>query len=390
MNNRTLLRCGLIFTTVLASCAAGIYSSLLFYKTSMIPQWDMAEYLWRSQRMAQLILACDGTGLLFDVNTQVFHPPLLPIIGIPFQLTCHSRGCSGPFSIWICWTILLLGIWKLGGIGDQFLRNRLPYIAVSSVILSAFSPLLLRFGNLFMTEIPGAMLIVWTIVMYLRSFDQSNSNRLSARFAGIGMTLVFLCKYNYLIFLIPLLVAGEWSRNQSLQTIRIDRHRLIVYVVTGLLIPILTILAAYSATLQDEVQILGMDVSVRGLSNVLYGVIAVVLITLLGGVDFLLSRLSGQMGLRSSIHVQTTVLIHWGCIPVLIWVLLPSPNRIYAIIRFCVNRTSGLTGLENTLFYPSVLSSHVIGQPIIMACLTMGFSSDCCFSHCMNIKCQDL
>jgi hypothetical protein len=370
MNNRLLLRIGLISATVLTATVTGVRSTLYFFNTSQIPLWDMAEYLWRSQHMAQLIQSGYGLGLLLEINSQVFHPPLLPILGIPFQRTCHTAGFSGPFSIWICWAFLLLGIWMLGRYGDRFLGNSLPYVACAGVILSASSPLLLRFGNIFMTEIPGTMLFLWTIVVYLDSFNQQNLR--SIRLTGIGITLLFLCKYNYLIFLIPLLIAGEWSRNHPLKSIRAGRCRVMIWTGTGLLISAFAFLAAFAASRQDEIHIFGNTVSVRGLSNVLYVLLLMVLFYLFGGTGLLLSRLRRQNDKSLSVHSSTSSLIHWGCIPVLIWVLLPSPNRIYAIIRFSVNRDSGLTGLENALFYPKTLASHAIGQPFIMACLTAG------------------
>jgi hypothetical protein len=179
---------------------------------------------------------------------------------------------------------------------------------------AAGSPLYAGFGSMPMLEIFGAVLTAWAAALYLKN----------SRWFPLSLTLLFFMKYNYFLYLaLPILALSAWDYKKT----RTAKN--IVQQIT----PFGWFVIAYAFVLALIVVTGGFKIgklSVRGIANPLYALLLIILIR---------GFVKGQH--RTAWRSIRGSGWEWFAVPVLIWLLIPVPNRIHTLVNFAVNAPLG-------------------------------------------------
>ena len=187
--------------------------------------------------------------------------------------------------------------------------------------------------------------------------------------AGVSTTALCLCKYNYgLLWLAPLalhewLTLPEATRRagwgRGVEFLRSRRWLRPFPLIVGVW---MLAIAAIQVTGGGVVELLGARISVRSPGNAAYGLLVVLVAwglgrTLRAGGRAAWGRLAG----RHRILISTIV------VPLVVWFLIPVPNRVRALVGFVVNRDSGLPpwSLDTLLFYPRAFATEYSPHPVV-------------------------
>ena len=292
--------------------------------------WDPAAHAWYGVRISVALRQLDLQGLLSALNEQVLWPPLHSLLQIPFQLAFGPgfRAASLCSFAFLALTFPALTFLHQQGAPQRAvgfppasgyrrhpagLARRCAVDWAGWLVLMAFaasSPYYAGFGSTPMLEIFGAAFTAFAAALYLRA----------SRWFPASLTLLFFLKYNYCLYLllpILLLRAVEWAQAHRIRDVR---RKPTAY---------LWFLALYLASLAVIFVTGGFRIgklSVRGIGNPLYVLLLIVVVraAIRGEIA------AGWRRIRGSGW-------EWFAVPVLLWLIIPVPNRVRMLVSFAVN-----------------------------------------------------
>jgi hypothetical protein len=247
-------------------------------------------------------------------------------------------------------------------------------IAVGSLTaaLVATSPMAHTFATIVMLEIPGSLLLLLAVGLYLRSLRSGRARDFTA--ACIAATALFFCKYNYgLSWLLPMAVS-EFQRTGLFSKVTLHRlgaalRRPWPAILSGGLL----MAAIIEVTGPWRLTVGGQEVSVSSSGPLLYGLYAIFLVS-----RMLRPRRSFDEGKQwlGSLGSRPRTMVLAIAMPIGLWMAVPSHTINF--VRFLVNRSAGpsILSLDSLLFYPRVFISEYSPSPAVgvMVLLLAGFS----------------
>lgn len=297
--------------------------------------WDPAAHALYGVRIAEAVRHAQLLDLLRTLNEQVLWPPLHSLLQLPFQLALGP----GFYASAVCSFFALALVFP----ALTFLYHSHDDSWFGWAVLMAFagaSPAYAGFGSMPMLEIFGAALTVYSAALYLNK----------SRWFPLSLTLLFFLKYNYCIYLLmPVAVMELWPRAKGWFAPKNRR------------IPKLSFFGwfiAASLALMALLLITGGfrigKLSVRGIGNPLYVLFVIVLIR---------AALKGQI--REGWQRIRGTGREWFTVPVVIWLLIPVPNRVRTLVTFAINAPLGghrPTEVSYYTYYFHALSGYFSGS----------------------------
>jgi hypothetical protein len=324
-----------------------------------LPLWDEAAQGFAGFEAARAL----GGGHLLDflavLNRQVVWPFVHALLLVPAFLLL-GEGYATPALV----SAVLYGATAALVFAAGFALHpaRGPWIGLVAAALLLASPMYRIFGTLGMLEMPGAFLLALTIALHVRcvSDDTRRPWRVAA---GASTTALFLLKYNYGLLWLAALMVNEWLRlsperraswlQRAAAGLRSGgRFRpaplfFTVYVL---------VLAAIVVTGGWEFTVFSRHVSMRSPGNPAYAWL--LLITAWAAIT--IARDPGRWRMRwRALSDRHRVLIATIGAPLLVWFLLPWPNRVRALADFVMNRESGPSpwSIAGLLYYPRIFAT---------------------------------
>jgi hypothetical protein len=305
----------------------------------LLPQWDLATHLGHGWLDHHLLATGQIPGLLWDLWLQGYWPPGLSLYQVPFYLTLGDSMASGLWSTPVAFVLIALTgsalLWR-----QWSDRALLPASLFLALLMS--SPFLLAYATVTMTEMLGALAQLLVLFCYL-CYRQRPGPR-TARLFAISLTVLFFVKYNYFLLLVGPLVVYEWLErtsgsdpSQRMASVSRWTRRVLsspTAVVAGLFIAGLLVIMRTGGF---DFQLLGQQVSVRGVGNSGY----VVLYILLGRLWYLHRRGRIDWERLTSADPRIRPLLLWFFVPVAIWLASPYPNHIRDFANLVINRPLG-------------------------------------------------
>jgi len=299
------------------------------------PLCDPAENLHRNRQMSNAVITGDIFVFLRELNRSNMHPPGFPLLLMPERFISHDFYSGVEILTRVFWVLLIASVFWLGLYFDRKPVRTFPVTAFSSAFLVLFSPILHGFGTIVMSEITGAALICLIFGVYLRSFWDPEKEKIYLIISGLGFSLLMLIKYNFIGFVLPLILLGEWKR---LTPDRSLRKKL-----SGVSGVFLFLLFLEILIVRSEFQ----GISHRGASNLMY-------------CTFILGMIGIWWVLRKN-RVGTRILFLSAGLPVTLWLTYPSPNRFFSLTSFLINRDSSFAIGEDLIFYFQHLAGREFG-----------------------------
>lgn len=316
-----------------------------FYKVYMdrsdFLYWDPAAHAYYGVQIAEDIKQLDFLQLIQDTNGQVLWPPLHSFVQIPFQFLFGSTFYSSAICSFVFLPMFFLAITYLF---HQLDTDWAGWLVLMS--LTATSPYYSGYASMPMLEIFGAVLTAFSAALYLKK----------SKWFPLSLTLLFFLKYNYCIYVLIALAIDqgiEYVRNHPapFHSIRTawTPFRIFVFLYLLFLLAIFITGGFQIGKLQ-----------VRGIGNPLYFLlwIAVIRSLILGQHKKIWSRISGTGW-------------EWFLIPVLLWLLIPVPNRVRTLVSFAINAPlsgSSPSELSYYTFYFDALSVYFTNHWFALLC----------------------
>lgn len=307
--------------------------------------WDPAAHAFYGVRIAESLLHFHPVDFLHTLNEQTLWPPLHSLLQLPFQIA-FGPGFSAAA---LCSFAFLALIFPALTLVNQ--KVNYSWSAWAAVMtLAATSPIYAGYGSMPMLEIFGAVFTMISAGLYLRK----------SRWFPLSLTFLFFLKYNYCIYvLLAVGVLQLLSRRspggsatrpygQLLKTVGVFGWFVIVY------------LAALALILITGGFRIG-KLSVHGIGNPLYALLLIVVIR---------AFITGQ-------HKTVWRKIRgtgweWFVIPVLIWLIIPVPNRVKTLVSFAINSPLGgqkPAELAYYTFYFHALTAYFSHPAVAWSCL---------------------
>lgn len=282
----------LVFALVIGClCAIQTYSVYAqFLPRSEYLYWDPSAHAFYGVKIAVDLQHLDVLQLLSDANEQTLWPPLHSFLQVPFQLLAGPGFYAAALASLFCYALFFLAL--------TFLFQQLKTDFFGWIVMMAFavaSPIYSGFASMPMLEIFGATMTAWSAALYLRN----------SRWFPLSLALLFFLKYNYCLYLaLPVL---------ALQFREFPRSR------------------KFWIPLCGGVLILGiLHFLGYGLGNPLTVLCWLLLIYLVA---------AGHA--RNWWRKIRGTGWEWFWAPVLIWMLIPIPNRFRTLFQFAVNEPLG-------------------------------------------------
>jgi hypothetical protein len=346
--------------------AAGINLSVIPVTGRGLPMWDPAEHGLAGVELAEALRRGDVLGFVLGINRQVMWPFMHSLLLAPWVLAFGNDYAVTARLSSVLFAATVVGLFLTG---LRLHPTRGAWVGAAAAALALTAPLPRFFGTVAMLEMPGACLLAITACLHLRACREPAPRGILVA-AGASTTALFLCKYNYgLMWVIPL-VLHEWlALPASDRSAAIARVRAYVGSWVWLrpfpvfMLLFLLVIAAIHLTGGGVLQSFGARISMRSPGNALYAFFVISLgwglarVPSAGGFTAVWRRLSE----RHRILAATVAL------PLVIWFLIPIPNRVRTLVGFVVNRDSGqpLWSLETLLYYPRVFVTDYSPDPIV-------------------------
>ncbi len=310
-----------VILSLLLGIAAATYSYSVYSKYEKqwnYLTWDPATHGWDGMRLAVYIQQFRPLKLLVETNRLVLWPPLHSYLQIPYFL---MLGFDYRSAVLCSLTFLALLLPALTLLYQRLSDSWAGWLVLMT--LTVTSPMFLAFASMPMLEIFGAVLAVFAGYLFLQK----------SKWFPLSLTFLFFLKYNYFFYLLlPVLLFHvsednirriyDWAKTmKSLAVI------LLLFMLFGVFI-LLT--GGFE---------LG-SVSVRGIGNPAYAVFLAVLAILIWKKQ--------HLPLWQTIKGSGW---EWFVFPVLIWLLIPVPNRIRTILSFAINKPLGSPPPTDPDFY---------------------------------------
>jgi hypothetical protein len=348
-----------------------------------VPLWDEAAQGFAGLRVAEAIRHLRPLELLRALNEQVVWPPLQSVLAAPFFLALGA-GFDTPARAAVAMFVglAIAALWAGMSIGARgtvapATGARPPRHVEASAwaggTLAAaamlVSPPVRGFGSLGMLETPGALLVLLAFV-FAGVDVEGRSGRRFGRLAGIATGALFLLKYNYALLWIAPLAIVEWSRLPA-DVHGAWRARLAAWLAAGRWrrpLPLAIgawalLLVGVALTGGFAFEAYGRRVSMRSWGNPGYGLL--VACTAWALVAWAKHRARWRARWHE-LPERTRALIAWAGVPILVWLLIPYPNRVKALAGFVANRATGPSpfSVDGLLYYPRAFANDYAPDPV--------------------------
>jgi len=169
--------------------------------SSRLPQWDMAKYGVSGLRLARALQDLDPLAFFNQLNGLDIWPPVFPLLEVPIFLLAGPGYASARGLVSVLFAAAIVAaFWS--GLQSHF-RSGFAVGALSSALI-ATSPMAQVFATVVMLEVPGAMLLLLAVGIYLRSLEPRRARDFTL--ASVASTALFFCKYNYgLMWILPMM-----------------------------------------------------------------------------------------------------------------------------------------------------------------------------------------
>ncbi|HTR97968.1 MAG TPA: hypothetical protein VMH61_08705, partial [Candidatus Acidoferrales bacterium] len=307
-----------------------------------LPLYDEASHAWAGVEVADALRQFDAPALFLALDRQVVWPFVHSLLLAPAYLAAGERIDVARLVSVAAWAVAALLMFAAG---RALHPARGAWIGLVAAALALLSPLHQAFATLAMLEAPGTLLLALALTLALRTLPGPGP-RSPALAAAIAGAALFLCKTNYgLLWLVPLLIA-EWGEARPEQRASLRASLAAWWARRGWLGPLPLAFAlgaivtfAVLVTGGGEARLLGRRLAFHSPGN---------LVTALGWLGVLVLAWRAQ---RDRAAVRRA----WGALeprqralaagflaPIALWLLIPWPNRIRALVDFASNRDSGL------------------------------------------------
>lgn len=332
-----------------------------------LPLWDEAAQGFAGLEAAAALGGFRPLEFLAVLNRQVVWPFVHALLLLP-GFAFLGSGFETPALV----NAVLFGFLALlvyaGGAALHPARG--PWIGAIAAGLLLASPYYRVFGTVGMLEMPGATLLALTAACHVRgSAPDAKRGWLIA--AGVSTAALFLLKYNYGLLWLAALAANEWFRLPGAERAPRRARALAWLRGGGLLRPFplfLTIslgsLAAIHFTGGFEFTAFSRRVSVHSAGNPAYALL--VILAAWGAASCARDPARWRLRWRSLSERHRVLLATIGT-PLLVWFLIPWPNRVKALVSFVANRESGPSpwSLDGLLYYPRVFAAEYSPEPAV-------------------------
>lgn len=268
--------------------------------------WDPAAHALYGVRIAEAVRHLRILELLKTLNEQTLWPPLHSLLQLPFQFLFGP----GFYASALCSFVFLALVFP----ALTYLYQRCSESWAGWAVLMAFaasSPYYAGFGSMPMLEIFGAALAAMSAALYLKS----------SRWFPLSLALLFFLKYNYCLYVLMPVLAWESlqfrSARRTLPRMTPFGWFIAVYL---LLMGIILVTGGFKIG----------KLSMRGIGNPLYALFLIVLIR---------AAIKGQY--REAWRGIRGTGWEWFAVPVLVWLIIPVPNRVKTLVSFAINASLG-------------------------------------------------
>ncbi|MCW8984986.1 MAG: hypothetical protein OQK55_06560, partial [Thermoanaerobaculales bacterium] len=354
-------------TAVVAFLAFAVYRvatpvMALAVGSPRLPQWDMAKYGVSGLRLARALQDIDPLAFLRHLNGLDVWPPVFPLLEVPAFLLAGPGYASARGLVAVLFAAAIVAaFWS----GLQSHGRFALAVGALTATLVATSPMAQIFATIVMLEVPGTLLLLVAMGLYLRSLNTGNTRDFTL--ACAAATTLFFCKYNFgLIWILPMVAnevlrahgrpglqpAESWKRLGA--TLRRPWPTVLA---VGLLIAAIIEIAG-----PWRFSIGGRAVSVSSAGPLLYGLYALTLTRWL-----LRPRHSLQAARQLLVRLDSRArsMLVAVAVPIALWMVVPSHTTNF--VGFLVNRSSGppILSLESLLFYPRVFVNEFTPSPVV-------------------------
>lgn len=368
----------LVFVFVVTLAIVTAYRLFVFgTSTSRLMAWDQAEHGGAGVALAEAVRRVDPLRFLALTNQMSLWPPFFPLLECPVFLTC---GYDYGVARGLIATLFALCVVLAYVAGCELDRGGCHLVGAVASCLLLLSPIYRLYGALVMLELPGAVLLLFSIGFYFR-FRQSG-RVVHWKLCCLVATALFFTKYNYgLLWIVPMMLNELWEDDAL-------RRRILVWVKDYFYsarwcrpFPIfvalyLIVMAAVALTGGWVISVGGHQVSVRGLDNPAQILLAILVIraAVLAGAD----RHNARQW-YTGLGVVPRQFLSLVFLPILLWSAVPPHLKDF--LGFVGNRSSGLPvlSLDNLLFYPWAFAREYSRTPrlgmlvLVMALLQLRF-----------------
>ncbi len=330
--------------------------------STRLPQWDMAKYGVSGLRLARAVQDIDPLVFLRHLNGLDVWPPLFPLLEVPVFLLAgpgyaSARGLVAALFAAAIVAAFWSGLWSHRRFG--------VVVGALTAACFAISPMAQVFATVVMLEVPGTLLLLLAIGLYVRSLETEHAWTFTL--ACTAATTLFFCKYNYgLIWILPMTANEVWRAHAPSGRLPSESlHRL------GAVLkrpwPALLLFGLLGAVVIEiagpwQFSVGGRAVSLSSAGPLLYALYA---LTLVGWL--LRPRRSLEMArqLLALPNSRTRSILIAIAFPVALWMVVPSHTTNF--INFLVNRSTGppILSLESLLFYPRVFVGEFSRSPAL-------------------------
>jgi hypothetical protein len=338
-----------------------------------LPLWDEAAQGFAGLRVADAIRHWDVVGLLRALNEQVVWPPVHSLLLAPCFLA-FGHGFEIPSMLSRCAFVVTPLVLLACGLALDPKRGAAIGLLASALLLC--SPDFRVFASLGMLEMPGALLLLialWLALRFANARERADSaspeRRGLATALGGATAALFLFKYNYGLIWIGALALDAVLRRTPEQrgalfesAARAWRsgalRRPMPVIVTLWVLALVAIRVSGGGVFEP----FGQRISMRSPGNGAYALLVVLVVWAIvawrRNPEGWRARWRSWPGTRRAFLVAAFV-------PILLWLLVPSPNRVRALVDFVQNRSSGPSplSLEGLMFYPRAFVEQFSPSP---------------------------
>lgn len=349
---------------VVAAAAARRLSAVVRSEPG-VPLWDEAAQGLVGRQLLDALRAGQLLEFLRLVNDQVVWPFLHGLLLVPWMaLAGDDLESAARLAAWLAALTPLAAF--AGGLALHPARGVLAGSLAAALIATAPVPAV--FGTLGMLEAPGAFLLAVTFALHARALQPGAARGWTAA-AGLSTAALVLLKYNYGLLWLAGLLLFEW-RDRPPAARRAAREAVERWLGAGGWRRPLPLLAALAALVTLAILVtgggafaaFGQRISLRSPGNPAY--VLLLLLTAWAAVSSSRRRAAWRDGCRR-LGERTRLLALTIGLPLLLWFLIPHPNRVRALVEFSINRSTGPApwSLEGLLYYPAAFARDYAAAP---------------------------
>jgi len=330
-----------------------------------VPLWDESAQGFVAVQIADALRHGRVIELLALINAQVVWPPLHALLLAPLVLIHGPAFVNGA----LLSTLALAGTAFLAFVaGLRLSREHGALAGLIAAIAWLTAPLAQGFGMLGMLESPGACLLLLALVCRLRALWHPHARGAWVT-AGLSSAALVLFKYNYGLMWLGALAIFEWTERTDAER-RTARAALTTWWARGgwrRPVPLIVaawvlLLAIILVTGGVAIHPFEVPISIRSPGNPAYGLFVFVV----GAAAIAYARDRAAWSARwRRVPPGYRAMLAWLVVPLLVWFLIPVPNRVRALVEFSLNRTSGPApfSLAGLTYYPRALLESYAAAP---------------------------